>query len=83
MTTYIARHAAATVIWKTAEALQSGAHALHRAAERIDQWLVARANAREDREALRAMSEHELRDIGLRATHVDGRSIRTLGDWPG
>ena len=81
MTTYTTRHAPATFIWKAAEALRAGADALHRSAQRLDAWLAARAKSSDDRDALRAMSERELRDIGLDPARVHGPAEPWLRDW--
>ena len=80
MSTYIARHAAATLIWKTADTLHAGAEALHAYAQRLDAWLAERAKSADDRSALQAMSERELRDIGVDPARVRGPE-HCLRDW--
>ncbi len=65
MTSYVARHAPAA-------ALALAGDALHGVARRLDAWLAARARSIEDSRALAAMSERELRDIGLDPARVRG-----------
>jgi len=81
MTTYMTRHAAATFLWKAAAILRAGADALHGNAQRLDAWLAARAKASDDRDALCAMSERELRDIGIDSACVHGPAQPSLRDW--
>jgi uncharacterized protein YjiS (DUF1127 family) len=58
MHAYALRHTPAVVVFRTGMWLQ-------RAARRMDAWLAARAKGREDAQALEAMTERELRDIGI------------------
>ena len=53
---------------------------LIRASRTLDAWLAARAKARDDSLALEAMSERELRDIGIDPGRV--RSAEWSRDWP-
>ena len=43
---------------------------LRRSARRLDAWTLARDKAAADRNALLAMSERELRDIGIDASQI-------------
>ena len=58
MHAYAMRHSAAAFIWKAGTWLQHYAR-------RMDAWLAARAKSREDSQALDAMNDRELRDIGI------------------
>ena len=58
MHAYALRHAPAVVVWKAGVLLQ-------RTARRLDAWLAARSKAREDAQSLEAMTDRELRDIGI------------------
>lgn len=53
---------------------------LTRSAQRMDDWLAARAKARDDSLALEAMSDRELRDIGLDPGRV--HPAPWTRDWP-
>lgn len=53
---------------------------LARSAQRMDAWLVARAKARDDSLLLDAMSERELRDIGIDPARV--HPAPWTRDWP-
>jgi uncharacterized protein YjiS (DUF1127 family) len=68
---YALRYPSALVVWKAGQWLQW-------AARRMDAWLAARAKARDDAQCLQAMSERELRDIG-----IDPARVRApwTGDW--
>jgi uncharacterized protein YjiS (DUF1127 family) len=65
MEAYVARHGAALRLWKLAAALRA-------AALRFDAWIAACRQAAADHDALRMMSEHELRDIGIDPASVHG-----------
>ena len=52
---------------------------LQRAARRLDTWLGARAKAREDAQALDAMTDRELRDIGIDPARV--HPVQWARDW--
>ena len=65
MTAYAARHAPAA-------AIAFAGDALHGLARRLAAWLAARAKSIADSEALMAMSERELRDIGLDPASIHG-----------
>jgi uncharacterized protein YjiS (DUF1127 family) len=73
VTGYVARHAPAAAIVLAADAL-------YRAAQRIDEWLAARAQSAADSAALAAMSEGELRDIGLHPARIHGGAHGCLRD---
>ena len=66
------RHAPAVVIWNFGSWLQQSAH-------RIDAWLAARAKSREDSLALEAMTDRELRDIGIDPARVN--PVPWTRDW--
>jgi uncharacterized protein YjiS (DUF1127 family) len=53
---------------------------LTRSAQRMDDWLAARAKARDDLLTLEAMSDRELRDIGIDPGRV--HSAPRTRDWP-
>jgi hypothetical protein len=76
MQTYVARYATAAWVWKMGAALQAGAAWLRASAQRLDGWLAAREKAASDADALCAMSERELRDIGI----DPGRNRGAAGD---
>lgn len=63
MHAYAMRHAPAAFIWKAGKWLQHSAR-------RMDAWLAARAKSREDSQSLDAMSDRELRDIGIDPARV-------------
>lgn len=65
MQTYVARYAAAAWVWKVGLALHAGSAWLGAIAQRLDARLAARDRAAADAAALCAMSERELRDIGI------------------
>jgi len=71
MSTPLAQHPAAA-------SLASLAQALHRAAAALDAWLLARRKGTADDVALTAMSDRELRDIGLDPGYVKGSG---QDDW--
>lgn len=73
MTSYVARHAPAA-------ALALAGRALLEVARRLDEWLAARAKSIEDSEALAAMSERELRDIGLDPAQIHGPGHEIMRD---
>jgi uncharacterized protein YjiS (DUF1127 family) len=79
MTTYLARHAAANLLSHAGDTMRAGADALHALAKRLDDWLAARAKSIDDHNALGAMSERELRDIGIDPARVHGQPW--LRDW--
>jgi uncharacterized protein YjiS (DUF1127 family) len=62
--------AAPADLWRAAASVQSMAHALLRKARLIDALLAARKRRREDLQALAAMSDYELRDLGLHRLDV-------------
>ena len=62
-------HASAAFLWKAGTWLHRSSHAL-------ESWLAARAKARDDAHALEAMSERELRDIGLDPGRINN------AQWP-
>ncbi len=72
--------AAPAVLWRAAAFVQSMAHALLRKARRIDALLAARKRRRDDPQALAAMSDYELRDLGLHRLDVPqvAAGLRTL-----
>lgn len=70
MQTYVARHTTAAWMWKVGAALHAGSGWLRAGAKRLDAWLAARDRAASDADALCAMSERELRDIGLGPTRI-------------
>jgi len=53
---------------------------LARSGQRMDAWLAARAKARDDSLLLEAMSDRELRDIGIDPGRV--HSAPWTRDWP-
>ncbi len=53
---------------------------LIRSSRTLDAWLAARAKARDDSFVLEAMSERELRDIGIDPGRV--RAAEWTRDWP-
>ena len=59
------RHPAARALRHAAQALTAVASALLASSERLEAWLRARAKSDDDSLALGAMSERELRDIGI------------------
>lgn len=72
MHAYARRHATAIFLWKAGTWL-------HLSARRLDGWLAARARSREDASILAAMSDRELRDIGLDPSRAD--QAQWVGDW--
>jgi uncharacterized protein YjiS (DUF1127 family) len=58
MHAYAMRHVPAALVFRAGTWLQ-------RSARRMDAWLAARGKAREDSGSLDAMSDRELRDIGI------------------
>jgi uncharacterized protein YjiS (DUF1127 family) len=69
MHAYARRYASAAFLWKAGTWLHGSARAL-------DSWLAARAKAHDDAHALEAMSERELRDIGLDPGRINN------AQWP-
>ena len=63
------RHPATTPLYQLAAFLRSAEHRLHASATRLDVWLAERRAARTARRDLSAMSDRELKDIGI--TRVD------------
>ena len=72
MNAYVMRHAPAAFMFKAGTWLQV-------AARKMDAWLAARAKAREDGLALEAMSDRELRDIGIDPARV--HPMPMTRDW--
>jgi uncharacterized protein YjiS (DUF1127 family) len=69
MHAYARRHAPAAFLWKAGTWL-------HLSARALDSWLGARAKARDDAQTLEAMSDRELRDIGLDPGRINN------AQWP-
>src|SRR5947208_16312682 len=82
VSTYAIRHPEAAVLQGFAVLLLAGACKVSLAAQKLDAWLEARRLAADARRALSAMSDRELRDIGLDrgdiAAVVRGGSPRTV-----
>ena len=76
-----ARHRAAAALLHLAVSLASIAHMLRSAAWRLDAWLAARTKAEHDSRALVAMSERELRDIGIDPVRLGTMPDRWTRDW--
>lgn len=79
MTTQAAPSSTAILIHAVAAALEAVARVLEAAALRLDAWREARRRAVQARIDLAAMSERELRDIGLDRGQVDA----VAEGWPG
>jgi uncharacterized protein YjiS (DUF1127 family) len=71
MDTYTAQHPFAALLAWSGRVLHAAAVGLHAAAARVDAWIARRRRAEEDLDALSAMSERELRDIGIGRGNVD------------
>jgi uncharacterized protein YjiS (DUF1127 family) len=67
--------AAAAPLPRSPAALAAALCALRTFVQRADAWLAARKRAREDRRTLAAMSDRELRDIG-----IDRGSVAAVAD---
>ena len=65
-------------MWKLAAAMTACAAALRKNAQRLEAWTLARDKAAADRNALLAMSDRELRDIGIDASQIH---VVTRDDW--
>jgi uncharacterized protein YjiS (DUF1127 family) len=72
MHAYTLRHGPAALVWKAG-------HWLRRSARRMDAWLAARERARQDSQSLEAMTDRELRDIGIDPARV--HSPPWTRDW--
>jgi uncharacterized protein YjiS (DUF1127 family) len=82
MEAFVARHAAAGWVWKLAQVMHAVAASLRNLALHLDAWLLARHQAAADDQALEAMSERELRDIGIDPARVHGSAQRAWArDW--
>ena len=69
-------------MWKLAAAMVACAAALRSGARRLDAWTLAREKAAADRDALLAMSERELRDIGIDASQIRAATNdHRVRDW--
>ena len=71
MTSDAIRHAQAIALYRAAELMFALGRRLVQAARRLDAWLEERRVRRAARVQLDAMSERELRDIGLSRADVD------------
>jgi uncharacterized protein YjiS (DUF1127 family) len=78
MQAYVAHSTPAAWMSKVASGLVACAAAVRRNAQRLNAWTLARDKAADDHYALLAMSERELRDIGIDASQI--RAV-TKGDW--
>ena len=76
MDTQMTGHPPAAWMAYLGQSLQSGVTGVRSAATRLEAWLAHRARRAEDLAALDAMSDRELRDIGLPA-----RGTAPLPDW--
>jgi uncharacterized protein YjiS (DUF1127 family) len=65
MNALVSRHPAALALGALSRALAAGARAARRTATGLDRWLAHRRRAAADLDALAAMSERELADIGV------------------
>ena len=74
MAAYVARYSTAALVVRAADILYA-------TAQRLDGWLASRAKATDDNLALQAMSERELRDIGIDPARVHGGVPIRLNDW--
>ena len=72
MHAYARRHAPAAFLWKAGTWL-------HLSARLLDGWLAARAKSLDDARALEAMSDRELRDIGLDPRRIN--NAQWVEDW--
>lgn len=75
------RHPVAVGVMSVAHGLIAVARVLRRTAERLDAWFAARAKARADSVALLAMSERELRDIGIDPARIGADPQAWRRDW--
>lgn len=75
------RHPVAAGVSSLARGLAAFARVLGRAAERLDAWFAARAKARADGIALLAMSERELKDIGIDPGRIGAGPETWRRDW--
>jgi len=76
------RHPVAAGVLSLARGLAAVARVLRRAGERLDAWFAARAKARADSIALLAMSERELKDIGIDPGRIGVGPETWRRDWP-
>ncbi|HTP97832.1 MAG TPA: DUF1127 domain-containing protein [Casimicrobiaceae bacterium] len=76
MDTQLTGHPATAWMASLGQTLQSGATGVRSVAMRLDAWLATRARRGDDLAALAAMSDRELRDIGLPA-----RGMELVPDW--
>lgn len=76
------RHPMAAGVLHLAQWLAGAAVALGRIGLQLDGWFAAQAKARDDSTALQAMSERELRDIGLDPARVGLQPAAWNRDWP-
>jgi len=83
MEMYVARHPSAALLAGIGRLLHDAADTLRAAAERLDAWLAARKRAADDLDALAAMSERELRDIGVSRASIDAvANLEWMRDLP-
>lgn len=76
MDTQMTGHPAAAWTASFTQALLSSAAAVRSAVMRFDTWVAMHARRADDRAALDAMSDRELRDIGLPA-----RGVELVSHW--
>ncbi len=76
-----ARYRTAAALLRLAVLLAGLARRLRSAARLLDAWLAARAKAEDDNRALVAMSERELRDIGIDPVRLGTMPDRWTRDW--
>lgn len=74
-------HPLASAVLRIARVLAAFAGFLGRTGERLDAWLRARAKARDDSVALLAMSERELKDIGIDPARIGVGPDTWRRDW--
>ncbi len=74
-------HPLASAVLGVAHALVVLSGVLGRIGERLDAWLRARAKARDDSVALLAMSERELKDIGIDPARIGVGPDTWRRDW--
>lgn len=75
------RHPAAAALVHLAGSLSAAAGVLRSSARRLDAYFGARAKAQDDSLALIAMSERELRDIGIDPVRLGTLPDRWTRDW--
>jgi len=83
MHTHFVRHPSAVLLAAIGSGLQAAARVVHGVASRLDRWLIGRQRAAADRTALAAMSERELRDIGIGHASIDAVArLEWVRDFP-